>query len=328
MEDYDSQFNTYLELIEGRLKEVTTNKEPSNLYEPVTYIVLDGGKRIRPLLCLLACEACGGSYYEAIDAAVAIELLHNFTLVHDDIMDNSPLRRGKPTIHTKWDIPTAILSGDVMVGIALDLLSYYSNYTTYGKFISQLTYGYIEVCEGQALDMLFNSIDEVSEEDYYLMIKKKTAAVIQTSLVIGGLCAGAIESNLNTLREFGLNLGLAFQLQDDLLDLYGTDVRLGKKKGNDILEKKKTLLVLLAKKYASNEKEVELINKLFSSDAIVDSDIPKYDALFKKYNIYEKVRAEVTRFSNQALSTLGHLPKNKGTKMLEYLVNKLNVRTF
>lgn len=328
MEDYDSTFNYYLSFLDKRLSEVVKEREPKILYSPIEYILLDGGKRIRPLLCMLACEATGGDPYEAVDAAVSVEIMHNFTLVHDDIMDNSPVRRGKTTIHLKWDLPTAILSGDAMVGLALQVLSSYSNYANFGKFIEQFTYGYIEVCEGQALDMMYNHKVDVCTDDYFKMITKKTAAVIQTSLALGGLCAGAVDEDIETLKNFGLNLGIAFQLQDDLLDLISSDTKLGKRIGNDILEKKKTLMVIMARERIRNDRDKNLIEKLYSNEKIEPDIIPEYISLFEKLNIFSDVKEIIDMYFDKARATLLELSKNDGTKMLKYLLDKINVRSY
>lgn len=328
MEDYDSTLSYYQTLIENRLSELVQKREPNNLYSPIEYILLDGGKRIRPLLCMLACEATGGDPFESVDAAVAVEIMHNFTLVHDDIMDNSPLRRGKTTIHLKWDLPTAILSGDAMVGLALEVLATYSNYTNFGKIIEQFAYGYIEVCEGQALDMLFNNRKDVTTDDYFHMVRKKTSAVIQTSLVLGGLCAGAIEDDLENLKEFGLNLGIAFQLQDDYLDLKATDMKLGKRIGNDILEKKKTLMVLMAFERAKLEKDKSLLERLYSPGEIPKELIPEFVELFERLDVFNDVQETINSYFEKASNALDNLSRNQGTKMLKYLLDKINVRSY
>ncbi|MCX7908897.1 MAG: polyprenyl synthetase family protein [Ignavibacteria bacterium] len=328
MDDYDSTFKHYLDLVENKLIQVIKDREPKNLYFPIEYILLDGGKRIRPLLCMLGCQSTGGDPYEAVDAAVAIEIMHNFTLVHDDIMDNSSVRRGKTTIHLKWDLPTAILSGDAMVGLALEVLSNYSNYANFGKIIEQFVYGYLEVCEGQALDMLFNKKVDVTSDDYFTMIQKKTAAVIQTSLAIGGLCSGAVEEDIETLREFGLNLGIAFQLQDDLLDLTASKDKLGKPIGNDILEKKKTLIVILAKERAKNAKDKELIDLIFSETPIASETISDYVNLFEKLDVFSDIQEIIDSYFDKARNSIFALSKNEGTKMLKYLLDKINVRSY
>lgn len=329
MEDYDSTFKHYLNFVENRLIEIVKDREPNNLYVPIEYILLDGGKRIRPLLCMLACEATGGDPYEAVDAAVAVEIMHNFTLVHDDIMDNSPVRRGKTTIHLKWDLPTAILSGDAMVGLALQALASYANYANFGKIVEQFAFGYVEVCEGQAIDMMFNSRADVSPNEYFEMIYKKTAAVIQTSLALGGLCAGAVEEDIDTLKDFGRYLGIAFQLQDDLLDLTAKNQKLGKRIGNDILEKKKTLIVIMARERAKNEKDRHIVDKLYSKEEQIPIDsIPEYITLFEKLGIFSDIQDLIESYFDKARSSLLELSKTDGTKMLKYLLDKINVRSF
>lgn len=328
MEDYESKFEHYISLINEKLINSVKGKEPGNLYLPIEYILSHGGKRIRPLMCMFACETAGGDPYEAIDAGVAIEIMHNFTLVHDDIMDNSPLRRGKTTIHLKWDLPTAILSGDAMIGLALQILSNYSNYVNFGKMIENFTYGYIEVCEGQALDMLFNSKYDVSVDEYFLMIQKKTSAVIQTSLVLGGLCGTAAEKDIEILRELGLNLGIAFQLQDDLLDLVADSTKLGKRIGNDILEKKKTLIAILARDRAKSKNDSELVSKIFSDEMISPELIPDYISLFERLDVFEEVKETINKYLNRAKEVLFELPQNNGSKMLELLISKLYERSF
>ncbi len=328
MENYDSILKNYLHSIEQRIQAFSQIQEPRTLYEPIAYILNNGGKRIRPLFAVLACQSVGGEPVDAIDAGVAIEILHNFTLVHDDIMDNSPIRRGKETIHTRWDTPTAILSGDAMVGLALKSLESYSNLTNFGKIIERFTRALIGVCEGQAIDMEFNTKQEVSSVDYFRMIERKTAEVIRASLVLGGLCAGAVERDLQTLEIFGHNIGIAFQLQDDLLDMVANQEELGKRIGNDILEKKKTILILMAKEQVEIDEDIELISKIYSVDKIDDTLIQKFDALFQKLDIYEQVRKEIDSYISEAIESLENLPRNEGTKMLEFLANRLNDRTF
>ncbi len=328
MEDYESKFEYYINLINEKLISSVKGKAPENLYLPIEYILSDGGKRIRPLMCVFACETAGGDPYEAIDAGVAIEIMHNFTLVHDDIMDNSPLRRGKTTIHLKWDLPTAILSGDAMIGLALQILSNYSNYVNFGKMIENFTYGYIEVCEGQALDMLFNKKYDVSVDDYFLMIQKKTSAVIQTSLVLGGLCGAAAEKDIDIFKELGLNLGIAFQLQDDLLDLLADSTKLGKRIGNDILEKKKTLIAILARDRAKTKADSDLVDKIFSDEQISPELIPDYISLFERLDVFDDVRETINKYLNRAKEVFFELPQNNGSKMLELLIAKLYERSF
>lgn len=328
MENYESILQNYLELIEQRIQVCSQIQEPRTLYEPISYTLTNGGKRIRPLLTVLGCQSVGGDPFDAIDAGIAIEILHNFTLVHDDIMDNSPIRRGKETVHTRWDTSTAILSGDAMVGLALKSLGSYSNFANFGRIIERFTQALIGVCEGQALDMEFNTKQEITSVEYFKMIKKKTAEVIRASLVLGGLCAGAVERDLQTLDIFGENIGIAFQLQDDLLDMIADQTKLGKRVGNDILEKKKTILILKAKEQAENDEDIELISKVYSSAKIDDTLIKDFDSLFQRLGIYEQVRKEVDSYIEKALESLEDLPRNEGTRILEFLANKINDRAF
>lgn len=328
MEEYESTFKHYTSIVNNRLLELVKERQPQNLYSPIEYILLESGKRIRPLLCMLACEATGGDPYEAVDAATAIEIMHNFTLVHDDIMDNSPVRRGKATIHIKWNLPTAILSGDAMVGLALEILTNYSNLTNFGRIIEQFALAYIEVCEGQALDMMYNSKPDVSSEEYFTMIQKKTSAVIQASLTLGALCSGAVEEDIETLREFGLNLGIGFQLQDDLLDLTSTKEKFGKRIGNDILEKKKTLIVITAKERAKSEKEKNLIEKIFTDEPIDIDTIPDYISMFEKMGVFDDIKETIDIYFEKAYDALNNLAKNDGTRMLKYLLDKINARSY
>ncbi|MFN3781455.1 MAG: polyprenyl synthetase family protein [Candidatus Kapaibacteriota bacterium] len=328
MEDYESTFKHYTSIVDDKLQELIKERKPKNLYLPIEYILLESGKRIRPLLCMLACEATGGDPYEAVDAATAIEIMHNFTLVHDDIMDNSPVRRGKATIHTKWNLPTAILSGDAMVGLALEILTNYSNLTNFGRIIEQFAHAYLEVCEGQALDIMYNSKQDVTSEEYFTMIQKKTSAVIQASLILGGLCSGAVEEDIEALKEFGLNLGIGFQLQDDLLDLTATKEKFGKRIGNDILEKKKTLIIITAKDRAKSEKEKALIEKIFSNEPIEMDTIPEYISMFEKMGIFEDIKKTIDLYFDKASSALNSLAKNDGTRMLKYLLDKINARSY
>ncbi len=328
MLDYKFILDNYKKAVESRIYYFISKAEPQLMYEPILYTFEGGGKRIRPILSMLACESVGEDPLHATDVGVAIEILHNFTLVHDDIMDNSPLRRGKPTVHRQWNTPVAILAGDAMIGIALKALHTYSNQTNFGKIIDEFADALIEVCEGQTLDMEFNELTNVTEDMYIKMIEKKTAKVIQSSLALGGICAGAIETDIQLLRDFGYWFGLAFQLQDDLLDMIAEEKKFGKRIGNDIIEKKKTLLIILAKEEAKDKDDIELISKIFSDEPIEPNLIPKFDEMFKRLNIYEKIKKLIRKYIEKAIEVLDELPQNNGTKMLEYFARKVNERVF
>jgi len=226
---------------------------PAELYEPVTYMLALGGKRIRPLFVLMACELFSKNTDEAVSAALAVELFHNFTLVHDDIMDNAPLRRNKSTVHNKWNANVAILSGDVMMVKAYELIGT-------GKLAPEVLVAVlssfndmaVKVCEGQQWDLNYEQLHKISVPQYFKMIELKTAVLLAACLKIGALIGGAKEEDAKHLYEFGRNTGIAFQLQDDLLDVYGEEKKFGKLTGGDILANKKTFLLLKAMDIASN----------------------------------------------------------------------------
>ena len=218
-------------------------KEPVNLYNPMRYILGLGGKRLRPVLVLMSAEIFEADYKNALDAALAIEIFHNFSLVHDDIMDDAPLRRGKETVHERWDINTGFLSGDAMLINAYQLFENYESeiFQELAKLFSKTA---MQVCEGQQYDIDFESRDDVSIEDYLKMIEYKTAVLVGASLQMGAIVANTSEANKQSVYEFGRLLGIAFQLQDDYLDAFGDPETFGKQSGGDIIENKKTFLYL------------------------------------------------------------------------------------
>ncbi len=251
-EQYREAFVTYLE-------EKTSTKEPINLYTPISYILGLGGKRLRPILTLMTTEIFGTRYSEALDAALAIETFHNFSLVHDDIMDDAPLRRGKPTVHEKWDINTGILSGDAMLICAYQL---FENYTDgIFKELAQL-FGKtaLEVCEGQQYDIDFETRDDVTIPEYLRMIEYKTAVLVAAAMKMGAIIAGTSQENQEGIYDFGRNLGIAFQLQDDYLDAFGDPKTFGKQVGGDIIENKKTILYLSAMELSNSGQKKELLD--------------------------------------------------------------------
>ncbi|MFK7872435.1 MAG: polyprenyl synthetase family protein, partial [Oligoflexales bacterium] len=216
--------------------------EPKNLYEPIAYIMSLGGKRMRPILVLMSCDLFGGDFSEALEAALSVEMFHNFTLIHDDIMDRADLRRGRETVHTKWDLNTGILSGDALMIQSNQRLEYYEG-TIFKRLISLYNKTALEVCEGQQLDIDFETMDKVELEIYLQMISYKTAVLVGASLKMGAIISEAPLEDQDGIYNFGLNLGIAFQLQDDYLDTYGGE-NFGKKIGGDILEGKKTFLYI------------------------------------------------------------------------------------
>jgi geranylgeranyl diphosphate synthase, type II len=246
----------YLGEIEKALNQYTFGSHPKELYEPVDYILSIGGKRLRPVLTLLA-AACYGNHKNALYQALAVEVFHNFTLLHDDIMDQAPLRRGQATVHHKWDVNRAILSGDVMLIQAYELVVK-NNQHHAAKLIDVFNKMAREVCEGQQLDMNFESHDKVSESDYLYMIERKTSVLLGCALQLGAIVSNAPASHQEALYAFGVNLGLAFQIKDDILDVFGDPAKVGKQVGGDILANKKTLLLIHALENAKENDAEEL----------------------------------------------------------------------
>ena len=242
-------------------------EQPASLYEPNEYFLRLGGKRVRPVLCLMGNELFDDIIPDAWYAATAIELFHNFTLIHDDIMDKAPLRRGKQTVHTKYNESTALLAGDVMLVRAYEYLNKISS-AYLSKVLSLFNRTAIEVCEGQQMDMDYESQNNVNMNDYLRMIELKTSVALAASLKVGGLLGGGGERNQNLLYEFGKKLGIAFQVQDDYLDAFGDKNKTGKQVGGDILANKKTFLLIHAMESSSHKKELEQLIKKNSSDKV------------------------------------------------------------
>lgn len=252
----------YQDIVSNHFQSLVLKNEPSNLYEPIRYILSLGGKRLRPVLTLMASEVFDTDCKKALAAATAVEVFHNFSLIHDDIMDDAPLRRGNETVHEKWDINTGILSGDAMLILAYQYFEEYepSIFRELAKLFSKTA---LEVCEGQQYDVDFETRDDVTISEYLKMIEYKTAVLVGAAMKMGAIVAQTSEENANLIYDFGLNLGLAFQLQDDYLDAFGDPKTFGKQVGGDIIENKKTYLYLKALEFASEDKRKQLTH-LFS----------------------------------------------------------------
>jgi geranylgeranyl diphosphate synthase type II len=297
------ELEAYKDLLEAELRKLRLPETPNNLYEPIHYILGLGGKRIRPAILLLANQLFGGDPRTAMPAAIAIEVFHNFTLMHDDIMDQAPLRRGKATVHSKWNTTIAILSGDAMMVKAYEHLARVSpQHLPAALAIFNQTA--LEVCEGQQLDMDFESKETVSLEDYTRMITLKTAVLLGASLKLGALLAGASVRDQGELYDFGVNLGIAFQLQDDLLDCFGDQYKVGKQTGGDILSNKKTWLLLKAFEQAEGTVKEEL---MAFAGGIHNSDpgkVEKVKALYTKLGVDQSAREAVGSYTARALAAL------------------------
>lgn len=276
--------------------------EPAELYEPIRYTLQNGGKRMRPVLVLLGCKLFNEDVSQALNPALGIEIFHNFTLLHDDIMDNAPLRRGVETVHRKWNNHVAILSGD-----ATFIKAYQHMVKTRPEILPQVLDDFnrtaLQICEGQQLDMNFEELESVSIADYLTMIRLKTAVLLGTSLKIGATTGGADGKEAERLYDFGLNAGIAFQLQDDILDVYGESRKVGKQQGGDIISNKKTFLLLKAVEIASDEQRKRL-NTLLAGNYADRDKVAAVTALYHELNVRELAEAEMWKYFNRGLESL------------------------
>lgn len=305
--------NTYKDIFLNYLEEQVEVKEPKKLYQPIKYILELGGKRIRPILVLMALDAFGKDVTKGLPAALAIEVFHNFTLLHDDIMDAAPLRRGKATVHKKWDVNTAILSGDAMMILANQYLEKYDA-EVYKKLMILFQQTALEVCEGQQYDMDFETRDDVTIPEYINMIKLKTSVLVAAALKKGVVIAGATNDEADLMYSFGLNLGLAFQLQDDYLDAFGDPKTFGKQIGGDIIENKKTFLVLKAKESLRGG-ELTLFNDLYRMTPENSSEkIKTVKKIFQESGAVDEIKAEIKSYTQKAFDVLERLKISENSK--------------
>ena len=307
----------YMYAFETGLKNYLEKKSPENLYEPIQYILNLGGKRIRSLLVLMSADLFGNKYKEAVSAALAIEIFHNFTLVHDDIMDSAELRRGSVTVHNKWNINTGIISGDVMLIKAYQALEEYEN-PLFSKLTKLLNKTALEVCEGQQYDIDFEEKVDVNQNNYLEMIRLKTAVLIGCALKMGALIADASEDDLEAIYEFGELLGIAFQIQDDYLDVYGDSISFGKKIGGDIIENKKTILFHHAMSNGSINEKKELLKwyDKKTGNEIGNKKIDIVKSIFDKTNAGEACIKLVNDYTIKAFNKLSHLGISQEAKIL------------
>ncbi len=307
--------------VEKKLLNSLKDRKPESLYAPGLYIIEGGGKRLRPLLVLFSAKAAGGKFSDAYNASVAVELLHNFTLVHDDIMDNADKRRGRLTLHVKNNLSTAILVGDSLLSIAYE---YLLKDCTGGTelIMSSFTKSLIDVCEGQSLDKDFETRESVSIDDYIFMIEKKTAALLKMCCTIGGILGGGNKNVVNALANFGKNLGIAFQIQDDLLDITGEENEFGKFVGGDLVEGKKTFLFIKALEKAGG-KELKSLKKIISNGGIRINQISSYKQIYIKLNVLEDAKEAIKYYSGKALASLKFLNKKEDREIFTWLANSL-----
>lgn len=318
IEKYQNEFVDFLE-------KYSTVKEPKNLYEPIQYILELGGKRLRPVLTLMAADIFGGDYKTALNAALSIEVFHNFSLVHDDIMDDAPLRRGHETVHEKWDVNTAILSGDAMLIMAYQLFENYEApvFLELAKLFSKTA---LEVCEGQQYDVDFETRTDVSIPEYLKMIEYKTAVLVAAAMKMGAIVAKASKEDQDNIYSFGRYLGIAFQLQDDYLDAFGDPKTFGKQVGGDIIENKKTYLYLKALEF-SNEVDCAALSELFASNPEnVTAKIDTAKAFFVNSGSADATKKAIEIYTLKAFEVLEalNIPEDKKATLKTFGSNLMN----
>ena len=290
-------------------------KEPKNLYEPIDYILRLGGKRMRPVLTLMATEIFDADFKKALSAATAVEVFHNFSLVHDDIMDDAPLRRGKETVHEKWNLNTGILSGDAMLILAYQYFESYEP-TIFRDLAKLFSKTALEVCEGQQYDVDFETRDDVSIPEYLKMIEFKTAVLVGAAMKMGAIIAKTSEENANLIYDFGLNLGIAFQLQDDYLDCFGNPETFGKQVGGDIIENKKTYLYLKAMEFAKADEREQLLH-LYSIQPNDNSEkIESVKEFFNQTGAAKATQKAIEEYTMKAFETLTKMQIGEDKKMV------------
>jgi geranylgeranyl diphosphate synthase type II len=305
----------YQEIVSSHFKTLTLDKEPNNLYEPIRYILSLGGKRLRPVLTLMATEVFDVDCQKAIQAATAVEVFHNFSLIHDDIMDDAPLRRGNETVHEKWNLNTGILSGDAMLILAYQFFENYEPnvFRELAKLFSKTA---LEVCEGQQYDVDFETRDDVTIPEYLKMIEYKTAVLVAAAMKMGAIVAETSAENAEAIYHFGLNLGLAFQLQDDYLDAFGNPETFGKQVGGDIIENKKTYLYLKALEYSKDEEKEQLLH-LFSIQPSDNTDkIHSVKQIFNQTGASDATQSAIQEYTLKAFETLDQMNISEDKKIV------------
>ena len=300
------QISEYRDYFTQAIAKVAQDKTPNNLYDPIRYILSLGGKRMRPVLTLLSADIFGADYKKALQAAIAVEVFHNLSLIHDDIMEDAPLRRGNETVHEKWDLNTAILSGDAMLILAYQYFEHYEPkiFSELAKLFSKTA---LEVCEGQQWDVDFENRDNVTIEEYLKMIEYKTAVLVAAALKMGAIIVETSEENSKNIYEFGRNLGIAFQIQDDYLDAFGDPETFGKQLGGDIIENKKTYLVLKANEFAPDEIKTQLQHLYSAPSKDNTSKIESVKAIFNQSGASDAALAAIKEYTLKAFDTLAQM---------------------
>ncbi|RPH98749.1 MAG: polyprenyl synthetase family protein, partial [Calditrichaeota bacterium] len=303
--------------------EIMSSPSPQILYEAMRYSAQAGGKLLRPLLTLISSEAVGGSVMQAMPAAVAIELVHDFSLVHDDIMDNDDLRRGRPTVHKKWNVNVAILAGDAVLVKAYQALSQVEDRHLM-QVLKEFNEGILRVCEGQMMDMDFESRNDVSLDEYFAMIERKTGKLFSLACELGAILGGGGETEIQALKKFGAKIGRAFQIQDDLLDLSADEAVLGKDVGSDLYQDKKTFLMLYSREHADEEQKKRLLKLLGNPGAGVKAVL----ALFEEIGVVQAAQLEIHHALDDARSAVDIVQHNNAKSALVELIDFVDQREF
>jgi len=318
---YTSFYEKERKIIDQKLKISLKKRNPFSLYDPASYILVSSGKRLRPLLVLLSAKAVGGNYKKFYNAALSVEMLHNFTLVHDDIMDNADLRRGNLTLHKKYNLNTAILTGDILAAVAYEFLLKDSKVNA-KQALDSFTKGLVEVCEGQSLDTEFETRKTVSLPEYIVMIEKKTAALARTCCELGAYLADGKREDIKALSDYGKYLGIAFQIQDDLLDITADKTEFGKRIGGDLLEGKKTYLFIKALEKSRGKDKVDF-EKVIANKGIKESEIIKYKNLYEKLGVLDDAKTAIRNYTKRALTSINKLSNKNEIEIFHWLADSL-----
>jgi geranylgeranyl diphosphate synthase, type II len=322
----EQRYERHKSSVERYLRGYITEHKPQTLYSPAKYVLVAGGKRIRPVITLLACEAVGGEASNALHAGAGIEILHNFTLVHDDIMDHAETRRGRLTVHKKWDENVAILSGDALLAFAYRALL--RTKSTRIQEISKIfTEGVVTICEGQTLDKEFETRHRVHVNEYLMMIEKKTGKLVSIAAQVGALIGNAAVSDLEALRRYGEYVGRAFQIQDDLLDIVADEKEFGKTIGGDLVEGKKTFLLLEALRRAKGEQK-KMLQRIFTNGGVPRKQVPAFRLIYEETGAIDSAKKRIENDITEAKNQLSTLPASAARETLRWMTDKLLNRKF
>ncbi len=325
---FDSRYSEYVRIIESTQADFLAHSPAVHLLEPVRYALTSGGKRIRPVLVMLCCGAAGGTPEEARWAAITVEMLHNFTLVHDDIMDQADKRRGRDTVHVKWNEDTAILAGDAIIPLASLAMLKTASHSRLDEMLAAVSEGIIEVCEGQALDLKFERSKNVSIPEYTRMIELKTARMLVMGARLGALVADADMRTMDLLCDFASKVGIAFQIQDDILDIASESTVTGKRRGGDVIEGKKTFLVLKALENAETKADRELLQRFIDQHGLPAEEVDAMYDLFDRTGALRDAEEAVAELTNEARRDLEDLPPSEYVDLLRGYAAMLLHREF